>query len=155
MPHFFSCSFCSEDRFFLIALFSFVVLFCLPLVDLVDITNSSLDKKSDSLLRGANGFRSLFSNTGCLRFTTGCPRSARWGFSPAYWFFGLADRITFLLGIDFFNLQFHFLLFFCRGCTSPAAISPHRDSVSAFFADWDFCFFLHFFEKNLKIWSKR
>nr|DAM98993.1 MAG TPA: hypothetical protein [Caudoviricetes sp.] len=57
--------------------------------------------------------RSLSSSTGCLRFATGCPRSARRGFSPVYWFFGLADRITFLLGIDLLYLQFHFFLFFC------------------------------------------
>lgn len=145
MPHFFSCSFWREDRFFLMVLFSFVVLFCLPLVDLVDITNSSLDKKSDSLLRGANGFRVDSSTPLCLRFTTCCPRSARRGFSPAYWFFGLADRITFLLGIDLFDLQFHLFFFFCRCCTSPATLSSDRDAISAFFADGYFRFFLHFF----------
>ena len=140
MPHFFSWSFWREDRFFLMALFSFVVLFCLPLVDLVDITNSSLDKKSDSLFRGANGFRADSSTPLCLRFTTGCPRSARRGF----WLF--------LLGVDLLYLQFHFLFFFSRSGTSPATLSSDRDSVSAFFADGYFCFFLHFFEKNLKTW---
>ncbi len=112
-----------------------------------------LDKKSDSLLRGANGFCAASSTPFGLRFQILCPRCARRGFSRLFLRkFRLMNCSAFLLGIDLFDLQFHFLFLFCWSGTSPAALSSDRDSVSAFFADGNFCFFLHFFKQNLKIW---